>query len=564
MRENVSEKNPFGHLSCAVLSDVGRKRKNNEDAAASFPGNGVWCVADGMGGGDDGEVASGAVIRAVDACLSSMPTPSRGRWYSAASVVRSISAAIGDASAWIHDRAARMNLSGCGSTVVGVAFDATCPGTAVAFHVGDSRLYRLHGREIRQITKDHSVEELMGAKDEAAINPMFRGMILRAVGVEKSVDIDVSSFPVHEGDVVLLCSDGLSRMVDDAKMLEIVREADGDMQSASARLVEAANNAGGVDNITVALIGVGAIPPPLAAVQIPEDEGSDETGTTGGRALSLEDAMLGFVSAHWRGLAMCIASVTVALAVAIMLFAGKPSGNGESAMPASPARRAAETPGPAPENAPVRVAPADRASHPDVAAKAAGIHEPSGMETVLEDHGKGSGCVSGSAGQGSTPSAAAETREERELREELEKLAAMRDRRRHAAEAAEADDRKRLEAAKGIAAVCRSEGFRRFAAAAERAVGEGSTAKLQSLGKELHRCGNNDDIRVLAADFVDEIRRVAKRVSESSGKGVDRRLEAACRELAESPRDAMAAMRTLDGALKRFSAAEREGHGRDR
>ena len=218
-------RNPFAHLRCAALSDVGRKRKNNEDAAASFPSRGVWCVADGMGGGDDGEIASGAVVRAIDARLSEIPVPSDGD-YSADAVVRSLAKAVNGASAWISDRAVKKKLDGCGSTLVGVAFDPTNPGTAVAFHVGDSRLYRIRGGEIRQITKDHSVEELMGVKDGRALNPMFRGMILRAVGIERSVEIEITKFPVLEGDVVLLCSDGLSRMLEDRRIAGIVRESE--------------------------------------------------------------------------------------------------------------------------------------------------------------------------------------------------------------------------------------------------------------------------------------------------------------------------------------------------
>ena len=264
----------FSHVTFAAKSDIGRKRKNNEDAFGAFPSHGVYCVADGMGGGDDGEVASAATVSAVENFVKSHPLPASAA-FSADSMIAGIRSAVKGASKWIYDRAVSRNLKGCGSTFVGVCLDPARPGEATALHAGDSRLYRIRGRGIQQITKDHSAAELIGAKNESEINPMFRGMILRAVGIQPTVEVDATPLPLKEGDCILICSDGLSRMVPDKKMVSIVRES-ATPDAAVEALVAAANEAGGIDNVTVVLVAVGKLPPPLPVVDIPmAAEGSD-------------------------------------------------------------------------------------------------------------------------------------------------------------------------------------------------------------------------------------------------------------------------------------------------
>lgn len=264
----------FPHITFAAKSDVGRKRKNNEDAFGAFPSLGVYCVADGMGGGDDGEVASAATVSAVENFVKSHPLPENSA-FSADSVTAGVRSAVRGASKWIYDRAKNRNLKGCGSTFVGVCLDPARPGEATALHAGDSRLYRIRGRGIQQITKDHSAAELIGAKNESEINPMFRGMILRAVGIQPSVEVDATPLPLKEGDYILICSDGLSRMVPDKKMATIVRES-ATPDAAVDSLIAAANEAGGIDNVTVVLVKVGKLPPPLPVVEMPmAADGSD-------------------------------------------------------------------------------------------------------------------------------------------------------------------------------------------------------------------------------------------------------------------------------------------------
>lgn len=266
----------FGHLAFAVRSEVGLKRPNNEDSYGSFPSYGVWCVADGMGGGDDGEIASAATVQELERLFSANPMP-KGGAFTGADVADAVVDAVNSASEWIFQRAKERKRRGCGSTFVGVVFDATCPKEALALHAGDSRLYRIRDRTIRQITKDHSAAELVGVKCEADLNPMFRGMVLRAVGVQPDVSVQRTPFHVKKGDVVLLCSDGLSRMVPDKLIAEIVYLERGNPVRMVDRLIEAAYEAGAVDNVTVEVVCVGELPQPAIPVSFMSDGGLSDT-----------------------------------------------------------------------------------------------------------------------------------------------------------------------------------------------------------------------------------------------------------------------------------------------
>lgn len=280
----------FSHIVCAAKTDVGKKRKNNEDAYGVFHEAGVFCVADGMGGGDDGEIASAAVVKGLEDGLKALPFREDGG-YAAADVADVVETSLTKASAWIFNRTRQKNLSGCGSTFVGFALDATSPGTALAIHAGDSRLYLLHGRSIKQVTHDHSVAEMIGAKDESKVNPMFRSMVMNAIGIRAKADPERTPFKVSAGDRILVCSDGLSRMVPDKKILAISRKNE-DVAKAADALIAAALEAGGVDNVTVVLTEVGELPAAVPALEPPPDAGGElatgssdrTTGETGGDA----------------------------------------------------------------------------------------------------------------------------------------------------------------------------------------------------------------------------------------------------------------------------------------
>lgn len=252
----------FSHIRFAARTDVGRKRTNNEDSLGVWPRAGLFCVADGMGGLDDGEVASSAIVGGLDGVAKTI-LPCEGRTLPFKTVLDCVSKSIDSVSAWLSDRAVDRHLKGCGSTFVGICFDATNPSDAMAMHVGDSRLYRIRAGKIEQITKDHSAAELIGAKDEREINPMFRGMIFRAVGMNRSVELEMTPVEVMENDSFILCSDGLYRMLNERRIAELVDEGK-DEDTVVCSLVDEANNAGGEDNVSVILLKIGSLPPPLA------------------------------------------------------------------------------------------------------------------------------------------------------------------------------------------------------------------------------------------------------------------------------------------------------------
>lgn len=233
----------------AAKSDVGLKRANNEDAFGVFPEAGVFCVADGMGGGDDGEVASATVVREIGRMAEKAATAPNGLQ----GTVAAIRDAANVASDWICRRTKRERLVSCGSTLVALCLDPANPRAAVALHAGDSRLYRIRGRQIEQVTRDHSPAALAGASDESAVNPMFRGVILRAVGLQPEVELEVTPLELKPGDRLILCSDGLSRVVPDMRILEVALR-NGAPEDAAEALVAAANAAGGDDNVTVVVV----------------------------------------------------------------------------------------------------------------------------------------------------------------------------------------------------------------------------------------------------------------------------------------------------------------------
>src|SRR5579875_1969013 len=228
----------------AVRTDVGRQRRGNEDSC--YAQNPVFVVADGMGGAQAGEVASQMV---VDAFAEGMPqegTPEER-----------LSTVVQRANREIHSRShSDAATAGMGTTVTAAYLDEDSLALA---HVGDSRAYLWRDGELARLTEDHSlVEELLRSgrltEEEAAEHPQ-RSVITRVLGIEPIVEIDTFTYPLRAGDVVLLCSDGLTSMISEQQVAEVLREAP-DLDTAADRLVAAANEAGGRDNITVVLFRV--------------------------------------------------------------------------------------------------------------------------------------------------------------------------------------------------------------------------------------------------------------------------------------------------------------------
>src|SRR4051812_33929403 len=221
-------------------SDLGRQRQGNEDNF--FVRAPLFVVADGMGGAQAGEVASEMAVKSFE--------PGLGDGSPAQSLVRVIE----DANRRIHDRSrSDEQRAGMGTTVT-AAYVAESE--VVVAHVGDSRAYLLRGGDLIRLTKDHSlVGELVArgklTEEQAEAHPQ-RSVITRALGPEPNVQVDVDVFPARAGDVFLLCSDGLTSMVGEAKLKPIF-DTDGSLSDVGRALIAAANEAGGRDNITVIL-----------------------------------------------------------------------------------------------------------------------------------------------------------------------------------------------------------------------------------------------------------------------------------------------------------------------
>ena len=222
-----------------VITDTGRKRRRNEDAYVCEPP--LFAIADGMGGAQAGEVAS----RLAAAALKESGADTGGE--------ERVTDLIQEANRRVYDRSSRdPNTSGMGTTItVALVEDGH-----VAFgHVGDSRAYLIRDGRMEQVTEDHSlVNELMKSgklsPEEAEAHPQ-RSVITRALGTDPDVDVDTFTIDARTGDLFLLCSDGLTDMLDEAAILELVERNRSDIDAALKALVKAANRSGGEDNITV-------------------------------------------------------------------------------------------------------------------------------------------------------------------------------------------------------------------------------------------------------------------------------------------------------------------------
>ena len=262
--------NPFTYLKSAELSDVGKKRKNNEDSVVSLPENGLFCVADGMGGVQGGAVASQAVADALREAFTDSPDGPFA--VTAKASARIVARALNGASQWIKTRADERGLAGSGSTAVILAFDRVTPGKALVLHAGDSRAYRLRADTLFQISADHSVAAAAGLANERDLPAMFRGVITRAVGLDFTVELEETETDVAHGDLFLLCSDGLTKMVPDKLIHKILRKhASEALDEQAKRLVDAALEAGGEDNVTVLLVRVEDNLPQAPTMEIPPE-----------------------------------------------------------------------------------------------------------------------------------------------------------------------------------------------------------------------------------------------------------------------------------------------------
>lgn len=237
----------------AALTDAGRVRPNNEDAVAFDPGLGLAILADGMGGYNGGEVASGMAIALLQASF--------GRWLAQAgpgasgrAVRRALQAAVDEANdAILEAGLANAQLHGMGTTLVLAVFG---PQRVIVGHIGDSRCYRLRDGELERLTHDHSLlQEQLDAGAitlaQAVLWP-HRNLVTRAVGIERQVNLEMHEHNVRPDDLYLLCSDGLSEMVTDEQLFTLLLQETALSEKATL-LVSIANQNGGRDNISVVL-----------------------------------------------------------------------------------------------------------------------------------------------------------------------------------------------------------------------------------------------------------------------------------------------------------------------
>ena len=224
----------------AAVTDTGRRRRRNEDAYVCDPP--LFVIADGMGGAQAGEIASHIAATSAQHAERNGPTDEQG-------VVQLIQ----DANRSVYERArADESTSGMGTTMTVALVE---DGGVVFGHVGDSRAYVLRDGELEQLTDDHSLvaELVRGGKlsaEEAEHHPQ-RSVITRALGTDPDVDVDTFTVEGREGDVFVLCSDGLTDMVADEEIGEVPAERRESLEEAANELVRRANRAGGQDNITV-------------------------------------------------------------------------------------------------------------------------------------------------------------------------------------------------------------------------------------------------------------------------------------------------------------------------
>jgi protein phosphatase len=246
-------------LSCvyAGLSDVGRLRQNNEDSLAWDAAAGVAVLADGMGGYNAGEVASKI---AVDRVMTRMVqwTQNAQAPVTLRVLRRVMEACVDDANREIFDAAhTTPAYAGMGTTLVFLSF--TLEGRVVVGHAGDSRAYRLREGGLSQLTRDHSL--LQEQVDAGLLTPEqvhafgYRNFITRALGVEDAVVLEINDFDLRAGDVYLLCSDGLTDMVDDVDIGSVLT-SEGTLDQRADTLINWANRNGGRDNVTVLLVEV--------------------------------------------------------------------------------------------------------------------------------------------------------------------------------------------------------------------------------------------------------------------------------------------------------------------
>lgn len=251
-------------ISACGLTDVGKVRTNNEDSFVCDAELGLFVVADGMGGHNAGEVASNRAVETIHHHMAKLPGEPGKVVYGAvdknlSAAGNHLASAIRIANSVVYQSAqAAPDKKGMGTTVVAAFYDRKKNIVSRA-HVGDSRMYTFAGDKLRQVTEDHTIvaEQLklkIITEEEARVSK-YQNILSRALGTSENTGIDTAEFPAADGLTLLIASDGLTRMVPDEDIERILRTLDkASCEETAKSLIEAANAAGGRDNITVILV----------------------------------------------------------------------------------------------------------------------------------------------------------------------------------------------------------------------------------------------------------------------------------------------------------------------
>ena len=249
-------------LEIAVCTDAGMVRSHNEDSIAADAQRGLVVLADGMGGYNAGEVASGMATTVITAELQQALSVHRPYTIDPESgaplAQRLLCEQIAKANTSIYQAAqSQPQYAGMGTTLVAAVF---ADNRVTVAHIGDSRMYRLRGDRLEQITRDHSL--LQEQIDSGMITPeqakfsQNKNLVTRALGIDPAVDPEVHSYVTQTGDIYLLCSDGLNDMVGDEDIGMTLQTLAANLRLAAQQLVQMANDNGGRDNISVILVRV--------------------------------------------------------------------------------------------------------------------------------------------------------------------------------------------------------------------------------------------------------------------------------------------------------------------
>ena len=245
-------------LEIASATHSGMVRSHNEDSIASDPSLGLAVLADGMGGYNAGEVASGIAVALIVDEMKRMLADRAAADLTSAQIEALIAEVAGKANAAIYQAAqGNSQYSGMGTTLVLALWHDR---RIVVAHVGDSRLYRLRGDALEQVTRDHSVlqEQIDSGMitREQAKHAQHKNLVTRAVGIDPQVEAEVHTYPAQVNDIYLLCSDGLPDMVADEDIRVTLASLRVNLPLAAQQLVQQANDNGGRDNVSVILVRV--------------------------------------------------------------------------------------------------------------------------------------------------------------------------------------------------------------------------------------------------------------------------------------------------------------------